>query len=218
MKNKLFFFALFLTLTGLYAQEEKQVDRSDFYLLKGDFIVEGMLGYSSEDDERRDLKTSSYTINPKFGYLVTDDLAIGLDLSYNVYKEDLSEADETEENTIEAGLFLRYYFLDLGKRFKVYGELGGGYLNLESGVKDELQNATGFQVGMDLGINYFVKENIAISFVASDIARYETLTYEEQKVSGEIILEEKKVSNINADLNVFNNFFQSARFGVMFKF
>ncbi|WP_452222690.1 outer membrane beta-barrel protein [Lacinutrix chionoecetis] len=217
MNKKLVFLALFLTFSGLYAQET-EVENSDFYLLRGEILVEGMLGYSSEDDERRAVKTSSFTINPKAGYLIADDLAIGLDLSYQEATEEPEEAEATEETTLAAGLFVRYYFLELGKRFKVYGEIGGGYLSTEFGIKENTQEATGFQAGIDIGINYFVKENIAISFVASDIANYQSLTYDEVMLSEELTIEEKTVSSLNADLNVFNNFFQSARFGVMFKF
>ena len=217
MKNKLFFFALFLTLTGLYAQEEKKVNRSDFYLLKGDFIVEGKLGFSNDKDELRGVKTSSYTINPKIGYLISDDFVIGLDLTYKSSKNETEGADTVELVSIEAGPFIRSYFLDLGERFKVYGELGGGYYK-DDGEDVAQGTGTGFQVGLDMGINYFVKDNIAISFVLSDIARYQSLTYEEEKLLGETTREEYTNSNLTADLNVFSNFFQSVTFGVMFKF
>ena len=178
-----------------------------------------MLGYSSIDDEVKDITESAYTINPKAGYLIADDLALGLEMSYDFSKTEDDILGNKENKEISAGVFVRYYFLNLGERFKTYAELGGGYLSSESGFVSAPTKATGFQGGFNLGLNYFVKENIAISFVVSDIANYQSLKYDEvRNDDGDVITESQTVDTINADVNVLNNFFQSAKFGVMFKF
>ena len=65
--------------------------------------------------------------------------------------------------------------------------------------------------------NYFIKENIAISFVVADLAKYKSVTYEERTIN-DGVTEKETVNTLNADLNVFNNFFGEAKFGIMFKF
>jgi len=220
MKNIIVFFALFLVLTNIQAQET-ELNNPDFYLLKGEFVIEGALGFSNTEDERREEKTSSYTINPKAGYLIKDNLVVGLDLSYRFSTEESTATDEPdplEDKIVAAGIFGRYYFLDISKRFKLYGELGAGYLDVESGLASNPQKGDGFEAGLDLGLNFFIQDNIAISFVLSDLANYSSITYDKVFLTEDQFIEEKTVSSFNADLNVFNNFFQSARFGIMFKF
>ncbi|WP_054851312.1 outer membrane beta-barrel protein [Olleya sp. ITB9] len=215
MKKQFALFGLLLIAVVGYSQE---VEEPSFYLLKGNVIVEGMIGYSNDTDARSGADLSEYIINPKAGYLFGDDFAVGLDLSYQHSEESDDDTEKNIEETITAGLFLRYYFLDLGKRFKVYGELGGDYVKLEGGFESNTQKATGFQVGLNLGVNYFVKDNIAISFVLSDVANYRSLNNEAYYIGDDLVSEEGNTNSLNVDLNVFKNFFQTAQFGVMFKF
>ena len=223
MKKQLGIFAILsLMVTGLYAQDD--LSESEYYLLKNDILLEGVVNFQSQSDseELEGIKSSSYTINPKVGYFISDDLALGLDLSYSFSKSEIQQGEliqTKEDETIMGGLFLRYYFLNLGKRFKTYAELGGGYLTAKTGIITGQMKSSGFRGNLSLGLNYFVKENIAISFVVADLASYKSVTYEERRTQDDILIsEEETVNTLSADLNVFNNFFREARFGVMFKF
>ncbi|QXP59342.1 outer membrane beta-barrel protein [Olleya sp. HaHaR_3_96] len=222
MKKQLGIFAILsLMVTSFYAQDD--LSESEYYLLKDDILLEGVVSFKSQSDEEdlSGVKSSSYTINPKAGYFITDDLAIGLDLSYSFGKsetEEVSQSSNIEDKTIMGGVFLRYYFLNLGKRFKIYGELGGGYVTSETGFESDPEKSNGLQSNLTLGLNYFVKENIAISFVLADLVKYKSITYEERFNNEVSIRDEITVNTLTADLNVFNNFFGGARFGVMFKF
>ena len=108
-------------------------------------------------------------------------------------------------NVFGIGGFARYYFLDLGARFKTYAEAGAAFGSQKesiTGVK-----ANGFGLGAGLGLQYFVTEKIAINFGLSDI-----LSYTSAKVDGG-----KAESEFEGNVNVFNNFFTTTQFGLTFK-
>ncbi|MGJ8593288.1 MAG: outer membrane beta-barrel protein [Aquaticitalea sp.] len=138
--------------------------------------MEGNLRYSSNKDNNEAVTTnSSFVFTPKAGYFVTEDLAVGVQLGLSSYKEKVELEDEDFEEKVNrygAGVFARYYFLDLGQRFKTYGEVG---VNINGSKYDDGTDGTddidenGFGAGLGLGINYFVTENIAISFGLSDV-------------------------------------------------
>ena len=118
MKKLLFAAALVAFGFTANAQEEQT-----FGFAEGDVIVEGNLGFNSENDKNTEIETSAFEFNPKVGYFLSDDLAVGVQLMLDTDKETDGMADtETKTTTFGAGVFARYYFLDLGKRFKTYGE------------------------------------------------------------------------------------------------
>lgn len=202
-----------LSITNIFAQEEDL----GYYLFKGEVFLEGNLGYNSVTNEQRDNKTTAYYINPKAGYFIADDIAVGIDLSYSQSEEASAGVDTNNIKNISGGIFGRYYFLPLGERFKVYTELGGAYISQKDGIDIPI-NASGFELGLDMGINYFFKESLAISFTLADLVSYKTLTFEEREISEFEKIEEQTVSELNADINIINNFFQTARFGILYKF
>lgn len=168
-------------------------------------ILEGSLGFNSTKDKNTDTKTNGFSINPKIGYFLTDDFAIGVEGAFSSSTSEVAGTDITDDKTFGAGVFARYYFLDLGKRFKTYTELGLGYASIKDKINDA--KADGFGAGLNLGINYFVTENIAISFGLADV-----LSYSSAKADGG-----EAVSGFNGNINVFNNFFDTAQFGLLFK-
>ena len=231
MKKLLFAAALVAFGFTANAQEEQT-----FGFAKGDVLVEGNLSVNSTTDtdsnENGDLfevKNSSFNFNPKAGYFVTDKLAVGVELSLlntNAEETDFTTdpnfVEETKTTTFGAGVFARYYFLDLGKRFKTYGEFGIAYAtgNVESNITGvntpvEDYDVNGISTGIDLGINYFVTENFAINFGLVDVLSYSSLKGENNL---EGTSDEIKSNEFNANLNVFNNFFQTAQFGLTWKF
>ncbi|MDD3771320.1 MAG: outer membrane beta-barrel protein, partial [Weeksellaceae bacterium] len=166
---------------------------------QGNFIVEGNIGFNSTNDKASDTKTSSFNLSPKVGYFFTDDLAVGVELDLGS-----SKINDEKTNSFGAALFARYYFLELGERFKTYGELGLGFASLKQGDA----KASGFGAGLDLGINYFVTETIAINFGLSDVLSFSSF----KPKGGDAYTE------FNGNINVFNNFFDTAQFGLTFKF
>lgn len=196
-------FAVF-GLSNVNAQEDFN-NFETFGFNHTDIMLEGSLGYNTSRDKNTDTKTNNFNFNPKVGYFVADNVAIGLEAGYNSFKKEVAGVNTRDAYALEAGVFARYYFLELGKRFKTYTELGVGFGSQKDKIGDI--KAKGFGAGLDLGINYFVTENIAISFGLANV-----LSYQHYKADGA-----ETESSFNADVNVFNNFFETAQFGLMFK-
>ncbi|MGC1633657.1 MAG: outer membrane beta-barrel protein [Gelidibacter sp.] len=193
-----------IAVFGLSNVNAQEVETS-YGFEEGGIILEGGLGFSSTKDKNTDTKTNGFTINPKVGYFITEDFAVGVEGSFDSSTTEVLGTDVRDNKSFGAGVFARYYFLDLGKRFKTYTELGLGYASSKNKIADV--KADGFGAGLNLGINYFVTENIAISFGLADV-----LSYTSAKVDGG-----KAVSGFNGDINVFNNFFDTAQFSLLFK-
>ena len=68
--------------------------------------------YTSDEYSYTDeTKVSSFNIQPRFGYFVADNFAIGLDLNYSLLSlKDTKEDSKMSEHVVGAGPFIRYYF------------------------------------------------------------------------------------------------------------
>lgn len=201
--KKVMFMAAFAVF-GLSHVNAQEVE-PNYGFQESDILLEGSLGFNSTKDKNTDTKTNGFSINPKIGYFITEDFAVGVEGAYGSATSEIAGLDVLDNKEFGAGVFARYYFLDLGKRFKTYTELGVGYASIKDKINDT--KADGFGAGLNLGINYFVTDKIAISFGLADI-----VSYTSAKADGG-----KAVSGFNADINVFNNFFDTAQFGLLFK-
>ena len=191
-------------LSFAHAQEEE----STFGFGEGDIFVEGNIGFGSTNDKNTETKTSEFNFAPKAGYFISDDLAVGLDLGFGSEKEEQFGAETVKRSTVGIGAFARYYFLELGERFKTYGEFGVGYATANNKIADTKVNT--LDVGATLGINYFVTENFAINFALADI-----LSYTSGKGDWDGA---EAVNEFNFGFGEFNNFFATAQFGLTYKF
>lgn len=208
---------LLLTLTAV-AGLTFVSNAQDFGFKKTDFIVEGNFQATTMNDRNADEKLSEFNFTPKFGYFVSDKIAVGLEFGFGQSKETTNpSAGETiqRDNVFGVGAFGRYYFLELGSRFKTYTELGAGYLNNRSeievaGTTTEDPKVNGFGANLGIGANYFLTDRIAINFAFTDVLSYGTAKAD---IDGA-----KSTSVFNANVNQFNNFFSNATFGLTFKF
>lgn len=193
-----------LAITFANAQDN---GAKDFGFSQGNILVEGNLGFGSSNDKNTEEKTNVFTISPKVGYFVTDKFAVGAQLGYTSQKEEVAGIDTEKNSLFNAGVFGRYYFLDLGQRFKTYADAGVNFLSAKNDLTDV--KADGFGAGVGLGINYFVTDRIVLNFALRNIISYETL-----KVDGG-----ESVSEFGFDLNGnIANPFSTASFGVGYKF
>lgn len=201
--KKLMFMAAFAVfgLSNVNAQDQEPT----YGFQQNDITIEGHLGYRSTNDKNMDSKTNGFWFNPKVGYFLSDDLVVGVEAFYDSETEKISGTKIGDANVFGAGVFARYYFLDLGKRFKTYSELGLGYLTSKDKIDDFKVN--GFGAGLNLGINYFVTDKVAITFGLADVLSYTSVKPDGGKAS----------SAFNANINVLNNFFETAQFGLLFK-
>ena len=216
------------TLTFVTAQEETQ----EFGFSRSDVFIEGNLGFSSSKNTSSDVtgdlnetKNNSFTFNPKAGYFLTDKFAIGVELSIGNSKTEANSfgnpnfISETKGSLFGAGVFARYYFLELGKRFKTYTQLGVGYVSSKSEASQtgstQLTNdveTSDIGTRLGLGLQYFVTPRIAINFGLSDILSFSSGTSKDN-----ITNVENKFSSFGGNLNVFNNFFNTATLGLTYK-
>lgn len=180
-----------------------------FGFSEGDFFVEGNIGFNSANDKNTETKTNSFNFNPKAGYFISDDLAIGLDLGFGSNKTEVAGTETLKNTTVGVGAFARYYFLDLGQRFKTYGEFGLGYSTDNYKTPADVKYNT-FGAGLGLGVNYFVTENLAINFGLANILSY---TSEKGDWDGA-----EAENHFNFGFGQFNNFFSDAVFGLTYKF
>ncbi|WP_021192240.1 outer membrane beta-barrel protein [Sphingobacterium sp. B16(2022)] len=206
---------LLLTLTavaGLTFASQAQ----EFGFKKTDFIVEGNFSANTKNNKTAEKKENSFNFNPSVGYFVSDKVAVGLDFNFgNLKATDYSGTNDTynKSSNFGVGAYGRYYFLDLGSRFKTYAQLAAGYQQRTGEVNNgttttDIPKVKGFGAGAGLGMNYFVTENIAINFGLTDLLSFGTAKEDGGKSSNEF----------NANINSFNNFFDTAKFGLTFKF
>jgi outer membrane protein len=205
MKKLLFTAAIaVLGFTNVNAQEEAKT----FSFAEGDIILEGNVGFSSQNDKNFDEKSSGFNVSPKLGYFLSEDLAIGADLSFRSFKTEVAGTDTEDFSGFGAGVFARYYFLDLGERFKTYTEFGVGYESLNDKIVDSKFNTIG--AGLDLGINYFVTEKIALSFGLRNVLSFSSGKSDADGAEAE--------TNFNLGFgDVANPFGGNASFGILFK-
>jgi outer membrane protein len=198
------------------AQEE---EAKTFGFAKGDMFVEGNINFSTVKEDYGDGfedTTSNFNFNPKAGYFLTDKIALGVELGVGSSKFEESYpggSDESKSNNFGAGVFARYYFLDLGQRFKTYTEAGLGFGSRKwetNGV--ETRKDSNFGLGIDLGIQYFVTPKMAINFGLADVLAFQS--GKSEFPGGD----ETKVTALSGNFNVFNNFFSAATFGLTYKF
>lgn len=205
MKKLLMFAAIAVFgLSNVNAQDEPI-----FGFYEGDVIVEGNVNFNSTNDKNSDTKTNEFGISPKVGYFLSDDLAIGGMLDFNSYKREVAGTDTNKTSGFGFGVFGRYYFLELGERFKTFTELGIGYNTDDDKIADLKENTIG--AGLTLGINYFVKENIALSFGLDNLLSFSSSKLDTSGAKAE--------TNFNLGAGSVNNpFGGTANFGVLFKF
>lgn len=190
----------------------------DFGFKKGNVFLEGNIGLNSTNNKNTEQKESSFTFTPKAGYFVTDKIAIGVELHFSTEKtEDYTAGAETldKDNIFGAGVFGRYYFLELGKRFKTYAEAGVGYGSLKNenkvGTAASVETkANVFGVNAGVGANYFLTERIAINAGLTNVINFSSIKADAPGA--------KTVSSFGLNAGSINNLFDIATFGLTFKF
>lgn len=187
-----------------------------FGFAKGDVVVEGALQFATKNNKNTEVKTSEFVFTPKVGYFVTDKSMIGVQVAFGSAKTETTFPNTTEKaNAFGIGVFGRHYFLELGERFKTYGELGLGF----GKVSSELETAAGttssadvntVDVGLSLGMNYFITPSVAVSFTLADVLSYGTSKVDAPGAEA--------YTEFNGNVNVFNNIFATPTIGMMYKF
>ena len=169
MKKIIFTVAAIFAFGFANAQDKKESKGTGFS--KGNVFLSGVVGITS--DTHGDDKSNSFGIEPKAGFFVSNNIAIGARLGYFSTKAEDVTGDTQDDGTFTAGVFGRYYFTP-ASNFSVYADLGFNYVStdhkLGAGYKTD-----GFDVALTPGINYFVSDHFAIE------ANFGRLGYATQK-------------------------------------
>jgi outer membrane protein len=182
-----------------------------FGFSEGNILLEGNLGFNSSTDNNTEVKTNSLIFSPKVAYFVTDKLAVGAQLGLGFNKSETNGNETSKNSTLNVGVFGRYYFLELGQRFKTYADANVGFGSSKSGIGAAEVKSNGVGVGAGLGINYFVTKRVVLNFALRNILSYSTSKVD---VTGA-----KNTSSFGFDLNGnIANPFATGSFGVGYIF
>jgi outer membrane protein len=198
-KNILTVLAVF-ALFFVNAQDKKELG---FGYAKGDILLGGNIITNIKTNDVNGVSSSSSisTFGPEVAYFISDNFSLDLGITIGS-----SKAGTNTLETYDVALAGRYYFLNLGQRFKTYTNLG---LNFGSndyvGSGPNKTSTYGFDAGV--GINYFISSKVAMNFGFGNF-----ISYKSSKLGS------TTTTSINANLNEFNNFFSKPTFGVSYKF
>lgn len=120
---------------------------------KGDTFISGAVGITS--DKTGDAKTNGFEIEPKVGYFLTENIALGGKLGFSSTKN----AQDVKESAFTVGAFGRYYFTP-ASQFSVFGQAGVDYTGFTTKPGDYKSNELG--IGVGLGLSYFLSNHFAL--------------------------------------------------------
>lgn len=200
--------ALF-AITFANAQEETAGGKG---FANGDVFISGAVGYGTTSTG--DISESQFTIAPRVGFFVSDNIAIGAEVGYISTTSDVTGFDpffgetsyELTTNTFAIGGFGRYYATPAND-FSIFGQLSVAYATAKSETDIEGSQAikaNGFNFGLAPGISYFVSDNLALE------ATFGVLGYTTLKPDYEGA-ESTDTFEIGLDMNDIN-------FGILYKF
>ncbi|MCW2119764.1 outer membrane beta-barrel protein [Flavobacterium sp. 7A] len=202
---------LAIALLAISFANAQDSSAKEYGFSKGNVLVEGNLGFNSSNNNNTEVKTNSFNFAPKVGYFLSDKFAIGAELGLGTNKKETAGVDTSKNTTMSAGVFGRYYFLELGQRFKTYADANVAYGHSKDGIGSAASKANGLGAGIGLGINYFVTKRLVLNFALKNILSYSTAKVDAPG--------QKSVSNFGFDLsgNIANPF-ATGSFGIGYIF
>ena len=195
--KKVLLSAVALLAFGFANAQEEEKGNGGFS--KGSMFVSG--AFSIDSEKTGDAKSSGFEIAPKFGYFVTDNIAIGGKLGYASMKAENGSVDTQDMSALTVGAFGRYYMTP-ASQFSLFGEFGVDYSSIDNKLADYKENEIGVNLG--LGLSYFLNNNWAIE------ASWAGLGYTTNDNGGDGA---EKTNTFGLDANL-----RSISFGAVYKF
>ena len=190
-----------IALQGSYAQE--------FGFSKGSVFLEGNLQFAYS--KIASTENLSLNVYPTVGYFVGEKIAIGGMVGYGYSRVTTNNQISPRRHVVDWNFFGRYYFLNIGARFKVYTQLGIGTGHVLHRVPHGVvyyNSPLGYnflRVNAGLGLNVFLTEKIALHWGLPNLLGFQTS------------LDSHKFIDANLNLNIFQNVLQKSTFGLTFK-
>ena len=159
-----------LVLTALFFQD------ANAQIARNSFIIGGNLNFASNSGTRKVTgepnqskpTTFNATINPKIGYFVADNFAIGLDLNFTVNSlVDTSVGSNSTYTTTQllTGPFVRYYF-GLNEDVFLFLEGSAGFGLTSTREQGRNLSISVVNAGVGPGLAFFVNDFIAVEGIA----------------------------------------------------
>lgn len=169
---------IFILAVGFWSAETKAQMQQGSWMLEGSVGLERSRSYFPDTDEKTN-PVSGFTLLPKAGFFVADNLAIGLSgilgstWSRNKDYDPKIPFNFKKSNTVDygGGLFLRKYF-PINERLSFFGEVDseifwGRLKNISSSGKFiEIQRRT-FSASGILGIQYLISPKVGVHMQTS---------------------------------------------------
>jgi opacity protein-like surface antigen len=151
----------------------QDVDGGSKGFAKGDVFLTGAFGYGS--NETGNNKETNFTVAPSAAIMLSDNIALGAEITYNSQKAENGFADTADNSMFGFGVYGRYYFTPAND-FSLFAQLGVGYATGEDKINN--MDVDGFGVEFAPGINYFVSEHFALQ------ATWGVLSYTTMDIDG----------------------------------
>ncbi|QRM90501.1 outer membrane beta-barrel protein [Lacinutrix sp. WUR7] len=195
--KKLLFTAAIAVLGFASANAQDDTTNTTGGFAQGDIFLSGSVGFGNETTG--DVKSNVFTIAPKAGYFVSDNIAVGVKLGYTSWKGDNDGTDTVDANEFAGGVFGRYYMTP-ANQFSLFAELGVDYTSSDDKLAD--LKSDGVSAGFAPGISYFVSDKFAIE------ASFGILGYSTEKADFDGA---ESTDNFNFGLN-----FSNINFGIVY--
>ncbi|MFP5438245.1 MAG: porin family protein [Bacteroidia bacterium] len=198
--KKIFLSIAMLLAVGALSAQESEYTAVGFK--KGDAFVTGNVGFNSRKNDTG--KGNSFTIMPTVGYFATDNVALGVSLTYMGQTLKSTGVPDVKNNSYGAGLFGRYYFTP-ANTFSFFGEFAASFNHSTSkviGGDEQTGNGYGIQAGP--GISYFVSPRFSLQSYVGLISYGST--------KNKTPYGDSKTTGFEAGLN-----FAQVRFGLLYK-
>ena len=128
---------------------------------KGNIFVTGGFSLNNRTDNATDVKTNSFAIAPQVNYFVTENISVGAKVGYGSSVTKNATVDLSDQSVLTFGVQGRYYFTPASK-FSLFTGLGFDYDSITNNLSNPKTKVNGFELGLGLGLNYFVSENWGI--------------------------------------------------------
>lgn len=168
MKFLLFFLILTIGMTSSFGQSDEYqnspTNKGTFLLGAGSnfgFLSQNVTINDPFFGERDIQKETSFSVSPRAGYFIIDNLVTGLQVRYRSNKLDFENGGETKTSSILAQSFARYYFLEDNIRPIVYASIGVGSSLTETDSKNR-ENLFGYEAGV--GLVFLFSKHFSVDF------------------------------------------------------
>lgn len=162
---------LFITFIGLFSFILVQAQLTD----AGNFMVGTSFGLSTatstfiqDQSEGEGPSSTLFSISPKVGYFVIDNLGLGVGMDYTFSEVREPNEDRTKDSDLLFGPFARFYLpISDDIAFFLEGNFGFGNSSDNLNIAGEVRNINTniFAVGFGPGLTVFSNESLGISAI-----------------------------------------------------